>query len=675
MSRKTFDVILLLILFISACGAPAATEKPAAPAAPAATQAPAAPAATEAPAMQAVTTASEPEFTSVSRESILPADRKLYTSLSTVKSAPVDRAALAVSIENLDPAKIPVARAKPIKTYQSGDTRTFWVRDNSTTEFKLITARLMLVSDHAYFWQDVDSKALNAINQEATAEDWAAAGKSFDKSYEQVRAIFGSEESPGLDGDLRLFVIHSDSVGKAGGYFNETDQLPAVVEAHSNEGQYFFISNTMSSGIASDYYKEVLAHEFQHMVQKNVDPDEEGWLNEGFSMLAQQVAGMRGDNWLNEYLIQPDQSLLQWSKNPSDYGQSYLYLDYMYEQLGEDFIKALSADSANGAVSIDQTLVKFNSPRSTDALYTDAISAAFFNDPTLQNGQFAYKIPALTNIVPSYESESLPTIYQGTVQQYGGVDILTFSGEGSTALNFTGDQRVKLISADAHSGDRFWWSNRSDSTFATLTRRVDLTQVSTATLKYWAWYDIEEDWDYAYLLVSTDNGIHWTLVPATSSRETDPNGQNLGHGFSGTSGGKTEATWIQETASLNAYAGKRILLRFAMQTNRSINKYGFAIDDLSIPEIGWSDNVEAGGKDWSSGGFIPIHNRIPQVWGVRAVEQNKNNSIVVHDLEIKNGTGKLEINFSNLKRLVVFVIGQTRYTTLPASYRVEVSPQ
>ena len=93
---------------------------------------------------------------------------------------------------------------------------------------------------------------------------------------------------------------------------------------------------------------------------------------------------------------------------------------------------------------------------------------------------------------------------------------------------------------------------------------------------------------------------------------------------------------------------------------------------MSSPEIGWSDNVEAGGKDWTSGGFVPIHNRVPQVWGVRAVEQKADGSIAVHDLEVKNGTGKLEVDFSNLNRLVVFVIGQTHYTTLPASYRVEV---
>jgi len=668
MSRKNFILILLVGLLISSCGAPAAAP---ATNAPAATQAPA----LQAPSVDKVTTSSEPGFTSVSREPVSSAERNLYKSLSAIKPAPLDPVAIAVSIKNLDPAKIPLAPRKPVRTYQAGDTRTFWVRNYVTLEYNLITARLMLISDHAYFWQDVNSKALNALNQDATAEDWSAAGQSFDKTYERVRDVFGSEESLGLDGDPHLFVVHSDSVGPVGGYFSETDQFPAVVETHSNEGQYFFMSNSGSGGVASEYYKETLAHEFQHMIDAHVDPDEEGWLNEGFSMLAQQVAGMRGDNWLKEYLIEPDQSLWQWSKSYADYGQSYLYLDYLYEQLGEDFFKALTADSANGAVSIEETLSKFNSSRNADTLYADAISAAFFNNSALQNGRFAYKIASLPIVAPSYESKSLPTIYQGTVQQYGGVDILAFTGKGKATLNFSGDQRVKLIPTDAHSGESFWWSNRNDSTFATLTRSVDLTQVTTATLNYWAWYDIEEDWDYGYLLVSTDNGVHWTLMPVTSSRETNPNGQNFGHGFSGQSGDGQEAAWIKETANLNAYASRQILLRFAMQHNRSVNNFGFAVDDLSIPETGWVDDTESGNQDWTSGGFINIHNYVPQVWGVRAVEQNKDGSVIVHDLDIKNGTAKLDVDLSRLNRLIVFIIGETHYTTLPASYRVEISSQ
>lgn len=669
MSRKTFFSLLLIGLLVSACGG-AATQQAAPPEAPGSV-ATEAPAATSAPAEapQHVPNVAESEFNSISAEKASAVDVKLYSSLSAFEPAPLDETSLAISLDNVDPAKIPAAPNQPVNTYQLGHTRTFWVHNNSTLQFKQITAQLMFISEHAYFWQDL------VVNQEVTPQDWLIAAESFDSSYERVRAVFGQEESLGLDGDARLFIVHSDSAGEVGGYFSELDQLPAVVEAYSNEGQYFFISNTKTSGVGSPYYKEVLAHEFQHMVQKNMDPNEEGWLNEGLSMLAQQVAGMRGDNWVEQYFAELDQSLWYWSKSSADYGQSYLYLDYLHEQLGEEFIRALSANPINGSTSIDQTLKAFNSKRNADALYADAISAAFFNDPRLQNGQFVYQIPDLPIIFPTYEFGALPAMYQGTVQQYGGVDILTFNGEGKAILNFIGDQRVKLIPADAHSGDGFWWSNRNDSTFATLTRRVDLTNTLTATLKYWAWYDIEEDWDYAYLLVSTDNGNHWTALPATSSRETDPNGQNHGYGFSGISGKGSEAAWIQETANLNAYAGKQILLRFAMQNNRSVNNFGFAVDDLSIAEINWSDNVETGEKDWTSTGFLPIHNRVPQVWNVRAVEQNKDGSIKVHDLNIKNGTGDLEVDFGNLKDLVVFVIGQTHYTTLPASYQLEVSPQ
>jgi immune inhibitor A len=307
-------------------------------------------------------------------------------------------------------------------------------------------------------------------------------------------------------------------------------------------------------------------------------------------------------------------------------------------------------------------------------MYADAAVAAFFNNDTLDNGQFVFKIPVLPVVVPRYEFTSASGIYQGTVQQYGGVDIVSFSGRKQATLTFSGDQTIQLLPTEAHSGESFWWSNRYDSSFSTLTREVDLSKVSTATLNYWAWYDIEEDWDYAYLLVSTDNGAHWDLVPATSSRETDPNAQNLGHGFSGKSGGGTDAVWIEETADLSAYAGQKILLRFAMQNDLVVNNFGFAVDDLSIPEIGWSDDAESSDADWASGGFVRSHNRVPQVWRVRVVEQHKDGSIVVHDIDIVNGSGKLNIDFSGLKRLVVFVIGQTRFTTLPASYQVEVAP-
>ena len=643
MPRKLFFVLLLTGLLVTACGAK-------------------------------TTTATEPQFKSISAETMTTADAEFYASLAEMNPIPADRVALAVAIQRLDPASLPTPPGGPLQTYAVGDTQTFWTHNSDAFEFNRITAKLMFISKHAYFWQDEATQPLNADSVPATDADWAAVGESFDASYERVRAVFGTEEAPGLDGDSRLFVIYSDSLGQVGGYFGQADQLPAAVEAHSNEGQFFFISNTWSSGVASEYNKEVLAHEFQHMIHKNMDPNEEGWMNEGMSMLAQQVAGMRGYNSVAEYLAKPDQSLWYWSSDSQDYGQSFLYLAYLYEQMGGAFITDLIADPDNGLASIDKHLAASNSARNADDMYTDAFTAAFFNDAALDSGQFVYKIPVLPLIAPRYEFTSASGIYQGTVQQYGGVDIMSFIGKSQATLTFTGDQTIQLLPAEAHSGQNFWWSNRYDSSFSTLTREVDLSNVSSATLNYWAWYDIEEDWDYAYLLASTDNGEHWDLIPATSSRETDPNDQNLGHGFSGKSGDGADATWIQESADLSAYAGQKILLRFAMQNDLVVNDFGFAVDDLSIPEINWSDDAESSDAGWAAGGFVRSHNRVPQVWRVRVVEEHKDGSIVVHDVDVVNGTGKFNVDFSDLKRLVVFIIGQTRYTTLPASYQVEVAP-
>ena len=620
-----------------------------------------------------VTTATEPNFEPISTESVQQEDIDLYQSLESVEVEPANLIDLGVSILGVDPAKLPEVPSQPVAAYKVGDTRKFWTHDDGASKHTNITAELMYISKHAYFWQDVDAEALNAQNEPATKADWEAAGESFDTSYERVRTVFGGEESPGLDGDPRLFVINSDTVGVVGGYFGPADQLPAAVEPKSNVGQYFYVSNQYSSGIASDYYKEVLAHEFQHMIRKNVDPNEEGWMNEGLSMLAQQVAGMHGDNFVADYLIKPDQSLWYWSGEAQDYGQSYLYLDYLHEQMGEEFTKALGNSQADGLASIDQILTEMNSPRNADDMYADAITAVFLNNLELADGQYGYSIATVIPMTPRYEFKSTPSVYQGGVQQYGGVDLVTFEGKGSATLTFTGDQRIKLIPTDAHSGEHFWWSNRYDASFSTLTREVDLTSVSEATLNFWAWYDAEENFDFGYVLASKDGGKHWETIRGTTSREDDPNNLSLGSSFTGKSGdGVKDAVWVEQTANLNRFTGNKILLRFAMMNDLVVNEFGFAVDDVSIPEIGWSDDFESGAGDWISGGFVLSTNYVPQVWRVRAVEEKSDGSVVVHDIDLLNGVGTLDINFKGLDRLVVFVIGQTRYTTTPAYYQVEM---
>ena len=55
-----------------------------------------------------------------------------------------------------------------------------------------------------------------------------------------------------------------------------------------------------------DVYETVLAHEFQHMVHWNNDRNEETWVNEGMSELAQEVAGYLPDlGFVRVYARQP----------------------------------------------------------------------------------------------------------------------------------------------------------------------------------------------------------------------------------------------------------------------------------------------------------------------------------------------------------------------------------
>ena len=149
------------------------------------------------------------------------ADRQLYERLVETEPQPADAVALAIAIEGLDPSSIPKDRTEPERVLEVGDVETFWVHNSDTLEFNEIEAELVIISPHAYFWQDVDSAAVNADREPATAADWQVAADTFEASYTSVRDVFGTEESPGIDGDERVYIVHSDRLGRAGGYFGD----------------------------------------------------------------------------------------------------------------------------------------------------------------------------------------------------------------------------------------------------------------------------------------------------------------------------------------------------------------------------------------------------------------------------------------------------------------------
>ncbi|HEU0292587.1 MAG TPA: hypothetical protein VFR47_07610 [Anaerolineales bacterium] len=159
------------------------------------------------------------------------------------------------------------------------------------------------------------------------------------------------------------------------------------------------------------------------------------------------------------------------------------------------------------------------------------------------------------------------------------MDYVSIDCPGNYTLNFTGSIENKIWPIDPHSGLYAFWSNRSDDSNMTLTRKFDLTSVDTSVeLNYWVWYDLEPMYDYLYLEASTDGGQTWDVIKTPSGSATG----KFGTGYNGKSG-----VWINEKVNVSRYNGTTVLFRFEYMTDRAWNDTGFLLDDSSIDAIGY----------------------------------------------------------------------------------------
>ena len=206
----------------------------------------------------------------------------------------------------------------------------------------------------------------------------------------------------------------------------------------------------------------------------------------------------------------------------------------------------------------------------------------------------------------------------------------------------------------------------------TLTRAFDLSAVSEATLEFWAWYDIEEDWDYTYVEISTDGGVTWVILTTPSGTSTNPNGNSFGWAYTGRSGSGGTAEWIQEQIDLSAYTGQEVQIRFEYITDDAVNRPGFILDDVAIPEIDYFSDFEKDGDGWETAGFIRHANVLPQRWLVQMILFGPETT--VERLEMgENQTGEWIVPLdSSTDRAVITISGLAPVTTEWASYSYEI---
>ncbi len=151
------------------------------------------------------------------------------------------------------------------------------------------------------------------------------------------------------------------------------------------------------------------------------------------------------------------------------------------------------------------------------------------------------------------------------------------------------DKAVTANLATPYSGSFFYYSGSGDNVDNSMTRSVTLPV--GASLSAWVNFEIELDWDYAYLTV---NG---TPVATNLSTNTDPNGQNFGEGITGDTGGN----WVNLTADLSAYDGQTVDIGFRYWTDGAFVAPGFMVDDISISGQALDDAESNFG--WAFDGF------------------------------------------------------------------------
>ncbi|MFD3757316.1 immune inhibitor A domain-containing protein [Streptomyces sp. NPDC058622] len=153
-------------------------------------------------------------------------------------------------------------------------------------------------------------------------------------------------------------------------------------------------------------------------------------------------------------------------------------------------------------------------------------------------------------------------------------------------------------------GSSQWWSNMGDDLKNTLTRSVDLTGKKSAALSLKGWWDIEAEYDYLYTEVSTDGGANWTALAGTADGVALPADAGGSPSLTGVSG-----AWKSLNFPLDAYAGKKVDVRFRYQTDGGAGGKGFTADAVNITADGstvFADGAENGDNGWTGKGFSRI---------------------------------------------------------------------
>jgi immune inhibitor A len=142
---------------------------------------------------------------------------------------------------------------------------------------------------------------------------------------------------------------------------------------------------------------------------------------------------------------------------------------------------------------------------------------------------------------------------------------------------------------EPYDGEYFYYSGAGDDLDNFMYKSFNLPEGATLSAK--VKYDIELNYDYAFLVYSTDNGANWQKIETDLSES-----EEYGYGITGSS----EDEWVDLNANLPT---GNVLLGFRYLTDGGVSEFGFMVDDINIAgneldgaetDTGWTYNPTTG---------------------------------------------------------------------------------
>lgn len=367
--------------------------------------------------------------------------------------------------------------APALQSPQVGDQRKFYAVDFSHSGRAYFTnATCRAVGEYCYIFVE-DSQWQKTVTSTGVAKlrrafDEATPANSSKGIYELESNNLGLPPDE-IDHDPKIYILILDIIDTnenssfVAGYFEPINQKRGVVrdpntgmQFNSNEVEMIYIdANPLN--VEDIMTREILAHEFQHLIHWRYDPDEDIWVNEGCSeyaalSLCGYQSGQRSGH-IEAYEKEPQTSLVYWksgmASSLANYGASYLWMIYLHEHYGGiSTISSIITQPSHGINGINAVLASKGYSQRFSDVFADWKVANYLDSNSYESGRYGYNN---LDVKPIYNirHETFPiTNNSRSIQSWAANYIEFVGGKGTSNLNInfstkiSNDFDVKIIS-------------------------------------------------------------------------------------------------------------------------------------------------------------------------------------------------------------------------------------